>query len=62
MPQNFIVHDGVKYVLDADRRTLRTKEDIQARIARVQLMKDEFNAPQDKELVRLNALLALFPE
>lgn len=62
MPQHFVVIDGVKYVLDADRRTLRTKPEVEASIALVQRIKREFNAPQDAELVRLNELLSRFPE
>ena len=61
MPQKFVVLDGVKYVVDADGRTLRTKEDVQDRIAGVQHTKAQFNVPWDAELARLNALLALFP-
>ena len=61
MASNFIVVDGVKYVLDADGRTLRTKEDIQRRIAGVNVVLAEFHNRWDAELARLNALLGYFP-
>ena len=63
MGQDFIVIDGVKYVQDTVQgtRLLRTKEEIQSLIARVGQVKAEFNAPQDAELARLNALLDKFP-
>ena len=61
MASDFIVIDGVKYVLDRDGRTLRTKVEIQTLIARVNQVKSDFNAPQDAELERLGVLLDKFP-
>ena len=61
MASDFIVIDGVKYVLDRDGRTLRTKVEIQTLIARVNQVKSDFNTPQDAELVRLGVLLDKFP-
>lgn len=62
MPQHFVVIDGVKYVVDADGRTLRTKQEVRGDIARQEQVKREFTAPRDEEIARLNELLARFPE
>ncbi len=62
MPQHFVVIDGVKFVLDADGRTLCTKPEVEAKIALVERIRREFVEPQDAELVRLRELLARFPD
>lgn len=64
MSQQFVVIDGVKYVLDEGRgeKVLRTKPEIERLIAKANQSKSEFNAPIDFEIGRLNELLAKFPE
>ena len=56
-----IVVEGVKYVLDADGRTLRTKGEVERFIRVATQVRSQFVVPQDAEIARLNALLAEFP-